>query len=129
MKLRAQKEGLAVPATVVTANLPKDTLVSITGNRTVDKAGANAHAVGRLVVPSRTAAGRGTVETRYKELIEIKAANAVTAGQLVKMAAADGTTGENRVDVWVSGTDGAERIFGVCWNGGAGGATLEVLTF
>lgn len=129
MKLRAQREGLAVPATVVTANLPKDTLMSITGNRTVDKAGSNAHSVGRLVVPARTASGKGTIETRYKELIEIKSAAAVTAGQQVKLAAVDGTTGENRVDVWVSGTDGAERLFGVCWNGGGSGATLEVLTY
>lgn len=129
MKIRSQQEGLAVIATVATANLPKDVLVSITGNRTVDKAGANAQAVGRLVVPSRTTNGQGTVETRYKEFVEIKTAANLTAGQLVKLAAVDGTTGENRVDVWVSGTDGFERVYGVVWNGAASGGTAEVLTF
>lgn len=129
MKLRAQKEGLAIPATIVTANLPKDTLVSITANRTVDKAGSNAHPVGRVVVPAKTANGQGTLETRYKELVEIKGSGALSAGALVKLAAVDGTTGENRVAAWVSGTDGYERLYGVVWFGGADGATLEVLTF
>ncbi|MBS1793359.1 MAG: hypothetical protein JSS81_05865 [Acidobacteria bacterium] len=129
MKLRAQREGLAIPATIVTANLPKDTLVSITADRTVDKAGVNAHAVGRVAVPSRTASGIGTIETRYKELVEIKGSGVLAAGAMVKLAAVDGTTGENVVVAWVSGTDGAERLYGVVWKGGASGATLEVLAF
>lgn len=129
MKLRAQQEGLAVPATIATANLPKDTLVSITGDRTVDKAGANAHAIGRVVVPAKSANGTGTIETRYKELVEIKGSGSLAAGALVKLAAADGTTGENVAVDWVSGTDGYERLYGVVWKGGASGATLEVLTF
>lgn len=129
MKLRAQVEGLAVPATVVTAKLPKDTLVAITADRTVDKAGANAKSVGRLFVPAREAGGLGTVETRFKELIEIKASGAVAAGDDVKLAAPDGTTGENRAAVFVEGTDAEPRRFGRCWKGGADGATLEVLTY
>ena len=128
-KLRAQVEGLAVPATVVTADLPKDTLVSITGDRTVDRAGANAKSIGRLFVPAREADATGTVETRYKELIEIKASGAVAAGDDVKLDAPDGTTGENRAAVFVEGTDAEPRRLGTCWKGGADGATLEVLTY
>lgn len=128
MKLRSQKEGLGLPATVA-AVLAQDTIVSITGNRTVNKAGANAVAIGRLSVPAKAASGKGTVETKFKELIEIKGSGALAAGALVKLAAADGTTGENVVLVWVSGTDGFERLFGVVWNGGGDGATLEVLTY
>jgi hypothetical protein len=128
-KLRAQFEGLAVPATIVTANLPKDTLVAITANRTVDKAGANALVVGRLFKPSKTANGSGTVETRFKELVEIKASGAVAAGARVKLAAVDGTTGENRAATFVEGTDTEPRYYGVCWSGGADGATIEVLTY
>lgn len=129
MKLRAQVEGLAVPATIATANLPKDTIMAITGNRTVDKGGANANPVGRLIVPSKTAGGLGTVETKYKELVEIKFGATLTAGKAVKLAAVDGTTGENVVVEWVGGTDSFERIYGVVWNGAANGAVGEVLTY
>lgn len=129
MKLRAQKEGLAIPAIVATASLPKDTLMSITADRKVDKAGANAKVIGRLVVPAKTANGNGTIETKFKELIEIKGSGALAAGALVKMAAVDGTTGENVVVAWVSGTDGFELLLGVVWFGGASGAVLEVLTY
>lgn len=128
MKLRAQQEGLAVIATIA-AVLAKDTLVAITGNRTVDKAGANAQAIGRLVVPAKAVAGQGTVETRFKEFVEIKMAAALTAGTQVKLGAPDGGTGENTVVAWVSGTDGAERLYGVIWSGGAVGAVGEVLTY
>lgn len=129
MKLRAQTEGFAIPAAIATANLPKDTLVAITGDRKVDKAGANANVVGRLVVPAKTANGQGTVETKFKELIEIKTVAALTYGQPVKLAAVDGTTGENRVDLWVSGTDSVERLVGVIWFGAALGGVAEVLTY
>lgn len=129
MKMRATTEFLGMPATIVTGNLPKDTLMAITGNRTVDKAGANANAIGRLVVPSKTDGGLGTVETKFKELIECKTAAIVAAGALVKLGAPDGTTGENTVTTWVSGTDGFERLYGVVWNGAASGGVAEILTY
>lgn len=129
MLLRAQVEGLAVPATVATAIHPKDTLVAITGDKTVDKAGLNAHPIGRISVPPKAIGQIGTVETRYKELVEVKGSGVLAAGALVKLAAVDGTTGENVVVAWVTGTDGFERLYGVVWKGGASGATLEVLTF
>lgn len=129
MKLRAHFEGLAVPAAVVTANLPKDTLVAITANRTVDKAGANALVVGRLFKPARAAGGSGTVETRFKELVEIKASGAVAAGARVKLAAPDPATGENRAAAFAEGVDAEARYYGVCWKGGADGDVIEVLTY
>ncbi len=82
-----------------------------------------------MLKPSRTAAGSGTVETRFNELVEIKAAGAVAAGDVVKMAAPDGVTGESRAAVFVSGTDAESRRYGVCWKGGADAATIEVLTY
>lgn len=129
VKLRAQVEGLSIIATVVTAALPKDTIVAITSDMTVDKAGAGAKSVGRLFVPSRTANNQGTVETRFKERIEIKASGTVAANDDVKLAAPDGTTGENRVSTFVEGTDAEYKRFGRCWKGGADGATVEVLTY
>lgn len=131
MKLRASREGLAIKATFV-ALLAKDTLVKITStNNTVDKAVANDFVVGRVSVPPMTATGTGTVELlgKFKELIEIKAGATLASGAYVKMAAADGTTGENVATTWVSGTDAIERLFGVVWKGANSGGTLEVLTF
>lgn len=128
MKLRAQVEGLAVIATIA-AVLAKDTIVAITANRTVNKAGANANPIGRLVVPAKVVNEQGTVETKFKELVEVKGSGVLAAGAAVKMAAADGTTGENVVVAWVGGTDSFERLYGIVWNGGADGATLEVLTY
>lgn len=133
MKLRAQKEGLAVRIAVATANLAKDQLMAISGDNACDKAGANALLLGRLVVPARTAGGIGTVELsgRFKERIEIKVTQSggVAAGDYVKLAAVDGTTGESRVAKWVSGTDVFERNIGVVIKGAADAAVAEVLTF
>lgn len=128
MKLRAHKEGLAVPATVATVE-PKDTIVTITGDKTVGKAGANANPIGRLSVPAKANNGPGTVETKFKELVEIKTGGVLAAGALVKLAAVDGTTGENIVVAWVSGTDGFERLYGVVWKGAGSGAVAEVLVY
>lgn len=128
MKLRAHKEGLAVPATVATVE-PKDTIVTITGDKTVGKAGANANPIGRLSVPSKSVNGPGTVETKFKELVEIKTGGVLAAGALVKLAAVDGATGENIVVAWVSGTDGFERLYGVVWKGAGSGAVAEVLVY
>lgn len=128
MKLRAQMEGLAIKATIV-AILAKDTLVAITGNRTVGNAGANATVIGRVSVPSKIASGTNTIETKFKELVEIKTGGALAAGVLVKLQAVDGTTAENVVTTWVSGTDGYERLYGIVWNGTAGVGTAEVLVY
>jgi|GEM_PF-6068338 len=129
MKLRSQKEGLGLRATVA-AVLAKDTLVKITADKTVNKAGsADDFHIGRLSVPAKANNGVGTVECRFKELVEIKGGGALSAGAIVKLAAADGTTGENVAVAWVTGTDAFERAFGVVWKGAGDGGTLEVLTF
>ena len=128
MKLRAQAEGLAIPAKIATVEA-KDTLMSITGDRTVGKAGANANPIGRLVVPAKAINGQGTIETKFKELIEIKTNAVLAAGVAVKLDAVDGTTGENRIIAWVGGTDSYERLLGVVWLGAGSGGVAEVLTY
>lgn len=128
MKLRAQVEGLGIPAIIATVE-PKDTLVAITANRTVGKAGSNANVIGRLVVPAKVINGTGTIETKFKELVEIKTGGALAAGVAVKLQAVDGSTGENVVTTWVGGTDSYERLYGVVWNGTAGVGVAEVLVY
>jgi hypothetical protein len=135
MKIRAHRSnGLNIPATIHTANLPKDTVVAISGDKTVDKAGAGAIPLGFVFKPARSADGSGTIETSFHALIEVKGSGAIAAGDRVKLAAVDGTTGETVVAKWVSQTDAAagdkpDTLFGVCWKGGADGATLEVLVY
>lgn len=128
MKLRAHVEGLAVPASIA-AVLPKDQVVTITADKTVGAAGANANPIGRLSVPSKTVNGPGTVETKFKELVEIKTGGVLAAGAAVKLAAVDGTTGEPVVVAWVGGTDSFERLYGIVWKGAGSGAVAEVLVY
>jgi hypothetical protein len=128
MKLRSHVEGLAIPV-IVAAVLAKDTIVALTADNTVNKAGADAKIIGRLSVPAREANGKGTVETKFKELVEIKGSGVLAAGATVKLAAPDGTTGENVVAAWVAGTDSAAILYGIVLKGGASGATLEVLVY
>lgn len=130
-KLRVAVEGLAVPAIMATV-LVKNSLVAISGDRTVGMAGANATVIGRVSVPNKAAGEKGTVETRCKELIEVTANGALAAGALVKMSSISGSS--QRVAAFVAHTDlvagdPPERLLGVVWFGGADGATIEVLTF
>ncbi|HEV7377326.1 MAG TPA: hypothetical protein VGN95_21595 [Pyrinomonadaceae bacterium] len=132
MKLIAQVEGLGIKV-IFAAILVRDAIVTITGDRTVNKAGADAIPFGRVVKPAKEVNGEGTVETRFKERITIKASGAIVAGDRVKMAAADGG-GIQRVTKWISQTDAAagdkpDTLFGVCLIGGADGADVDVLTY
>ena len=135
MKVRAQRNNLLAIAAIFAAVLTKDTIIAITGNRTINKAGADAIAIGRVFKPATAVSGKGTIELdHFSALIEIKASGAIAAGDRVKLAAADGGTGENRVIKWISQTDAAagdkpDTLYGVCWNGGADGATVEVLVY
>lgn len=126
MKLLAKYEGLAVPATVETADLPQDTFVTVTGDATVDKAAGDVIAIGRLVKSPTAADGPGTVETRFKEKVSGEADGAIAAGDLVKLGALNGAI--QTFKKWVTGTDVPELIHGICWVGGADQATVEVLT-
>jgi hypothetical protein len=134
MKLKAQVEGLAIPATVVTADLPKDTLVAVTADATVDKCAADGFPIGRLSVPAKLANTQGTVETKFKELVEMEADGAINAGDWVKLGALSPTTGKHTAKVWTEGTASADndpikRAYGVAWVGGADEAIVQVLTF
>lgn len=132
MKLRAQKEGLGIRVTMA-ALLVADALVKLTADNTVNVAGANDFVIGRVSVAPKTSGGLGTVECigRIKEKIEIKVnqSGGLVAGDFVKMAAVDGTTGENRVAKWVTGTDAFERLVGIVCKGAADAGVAEVLTF
>lgn len=128
MKVLNQVEGLSITATVVTANLAKDQLVKITGDKTVDKAGSGEKAIGRLIVPAKSSSGKGTVEVLAKERVEVKFSGNLAAGTYVRLAAVDGGTGESVVQVWTSGTHPVETLYGIVWKG-ANNALGEVLTF
>lgn len=133
------------------AVLTEGTIVAITGNRTVNKAGAGAIAVGHVFKPAKEVNGKGSIETPFSALIEIKADGAIAAGDRVKLSAAD-VDGNQRVKKWTAQSvttttendadltspyvtdadlagDSPDLIYGLCWNGGADGATVEVLVY
>lgn len=129
MKVLANVEGLAVRATIESAGLAKDTLVNITGDKQVDIAGDGEVVHGYISVPVKDSAeedGEGTVETRFKSLVEVKAVGgALAAGAIV-------TAGAPASDVSTVKAIGAgtyEKAFGVVWKGGAENALIEVLTY
>ena len=128
MKVRAQVEGLGVPAKIVTANLPQDTALKITADRTVDKStAADDKIVGTLRVPARVANTQGTVETRFKSLVEAECDGAIAAGDYVKAGAHN--AGVQCFKKWTAGADDASLILGQCWFGGADTETGEFLCF
>lgn len=124
--LQANSENLAVPATIATLDLKKDSLVKITANRTVDLAGAGDEAVG-VLVHSNNEALKSTVETKFTKKISIKLGAALAAGVRVKMGAA--AAGEQTVVAFVEGTDNPRLAVGIVWVGGANGDTGEILAY
>ena len=124
--LRVKQGVLLSVVAIFAAVLKKDQIVSITANKTVNKSGADAIAVGRVLVPPTVINGEGTIEVFYRELHDIKTTTNIAAGDFFKMAAADGTTGENRIAKWVSGTDAEELKCGICWSGGSANGTVSV---
>lgn len=130
MKFLAGVEGLAVLALMATV-LDQDALVAISDDREVALATAGDTVVGRVRVPNKAADEKGTVETRFRWLIEIKASGNIAAGEPVKMSSA--SSGQ-RVAKFVAHTDlvagdPPEDLFGVCWYGGNSGETIEVLVY
>jgi hypothetical protein len=122
------KQGvmLSFPA-IFAAILKKDQLVSITANSTVNKSGAGSIVVGRVLVPPTVVNGEGVIEVFYRELHDIKTTTNIAANDFFKMAAPDGTTGENTIAKWVLGTDAEEIKAGICWSGANANGTATVL--
>lgn len=125
MKVLVNIEGLGRRATIETADLPKDTLVSITGDEQVDIAGAGDLVIGHISVPAPkgVADGQGTVETRFKTLFTAKAVGgALVAGVEVQAGAPAGT--ESTVAALTTGV-----AVGVVWKGAAANGTVEVFGY
>lgn len=121
----AQSGGLSIGDATFAAKLNKDVIVRITGNRTIDTAGAEHVAFGRVSVPARAATELGTIEVFFRERHDMKTTTTIAAGDFFKLAAAD-TDGSTRVAKWVAGTDAEELKCGICWYGGSANATVEV---
>lgn len=127
--IKRHREGLAIGVAAASGYTPKvGDFVKITGNKEVGKAGANEFAVGFVRVANANQAEYTVELTKAKAHVGIIASANLSAGALVKLAAADGD-GNQRVAAWVSGTDAAERLFGIVLAGGSSGATIEVLVF
>ncbi len=128
-KIRAFPEiNLAVPAIVVTADLPHGTLLKITDDRTVDKSVAeDDFLVGSLEVPVREANTQGTMRSRYRALVTMRCSGAIAAGERVKAGPA--AAGVQTLKKWAAGVENEQLIVGVCWVGAADAAEGEFLIF
>lgn len=126
MKNRIPAHGLSIGAKCAAA-LDPDVLVKVSADETVAKADADAVVIGRTI--TKVVDGETTIESTARELSDIKFAAALTAGTPVKMAAPDGTTGENRVTTFDPASDPYTRFVGVVWKGAGSGATGTVLFF
>ena len=136
-KVRAKVEGLAVPATIHTADLPQGTTLKITDDAKVDKSTTvDDKIVGTVSVPSRTADGQGTVETRFRALVDAECDGAIAAGDYIK--AGDHNSGVQCFKKWtaqgvsagpVFTGDSPHLIIGQCWIGGADTETGTFLLF
>lgn len=128
MKITRIVEHVGLPA-VIESVLPKDAMVEITDDATVDKhAGAGAVNIGFVRVPAREADGQGTIETRFRATGEAKADGALVAGERFKMST-ESPAGTQRVTEWVPGTDDPDTLDGVVWVGGANNATVKLLFY
>lgn len=130
-KVLARFEGLAIPATFA-AVLTKGDNVKISANETIAIAGAGDKPLGQVVKSPAAANGIGTIETRFRALIEIVGNGILAAGAEVKLSSVSG--GNQRVAAFTEGTDlvegDAEPLrFGRVWKGGADGATIKVLVY
>jgi hypothetical protein len=133
MKITRIVEHVGLPA-VIASVLPKDAMVEITADQTVDKHAGNGKVnIGFVRVPAREAGGQGTIETRFRATGEAKADGAIAAGDLFKMST-EAPAGTQRVKKWVGQTDAVagdkpETADGVCWKGGADAATVKLLFY
>jgi hypothetical protein len=133
MKINRIVEHVGLPA-IIESVLPKDAMVEITGDETVDKhAGAGAINIGFVRKPAKVAGEKGTIETRFRATGEAKADGAIAAGDSFKMST-ESPAGTQRVKKWVGQTDAVagdkpETADGVCWKGGADGATVKLLFY
>jgi hypothetical protein len=119
---------VSVPATIHTEKLPLGTYVKITGDATVDLIAAEDEVpVGFVMVSTKAADKKGTVQTRYQYLVDAECKGAIAAADRVKIGDTDG--GVQTFKKWISGTDNPSLIVGICWVGAADDAVGTFLIF
>lgn len=126
MQIKANVEGLAVPATIETVGVLADQFVKITGDATVDVAGSGDVPIGFVRVPAKDATednAEVTIETFFNRLFTAKASGALSAGTQVKLAAI--SSGQSVVADLSSGD--RKLMVGIVWIGAADTGTVTVL--
>jgi hypothetical protein len=130
MKVLANVEGLAVPATIETAGVPQGANVVISGDATVDAATAADIVIGHVSVPVKDATeedGACTIETKYKRLFTAKAVGgALAAGAEVQAGAVDSGSVST---VKALASDSRALCLGIVWIGAAENSEVTVLGY
>jgi hypothetical protein len=95
------------------STLPLHTFVKISGEYAVSKADAGDFTIGCIESRPITYPGNCAVTTKFNHIFEVPAAEALAAGDLLKIGA-DSGTGEQRFAKYIAGTDSPNLIVGVC---------------
>ncbi len=130
MKVLANVEGLAVPATIETAGVPKGANVVISGDATVDVATAADIVIGHVSVPVKDATeedGACTIETKYKRLFTAKAVGGALAAGAEVQSGAVATGSVSTVKALSS--DSRALCLGIVWIGAAENSEVTVLGY
>jgi len=122
--LYQKQECVAVSGTLQSGSLGD--IVKITGDYTFAPATAGTIGVGwvswrPLIVP-----GVATIETFGMKVLTCDFGGAVVAGEYVKIGT-PGTSGNQRVIKWISGTDAESLKIGICLSGGSTDGSGDIL--
>lgn len=125
IKMQAQYEI----AEVVTfaAVVPKDNIVRVTANNTVNQAVATHVPRGYVVTPAKAANETGVVMLKGRAILKIKASATIAANDEVKMAALSGS--DQQVAPWVQGTDNENLKVGWALSGASSGSDATIVLY
>ena len=103
---------IALALTVTSKDDTVNTIMAVSGDKTVDRAAADSSSVlGRLIKAPSVDAGLGTVETPFHLVMEVTLAATVVAGDPVIVGEDGGASeSEQRFDKWVNTDEVNERI-------------------
>lgn len=121
-------DHLGITGKIHTPNLAKGTFMKIIGDRQVDACSLEDDvAIGDLFKSTKVAEEESTVQTRFRHWVSAQCKGAIAAGDRVKMGVNVG--GIQTFKKWISGTDDANLIVGICWVGGADTEMGEFLVY
>lgn len=124
-KIKAQNQYGVAWDCIAAAIVPKDDVVRVTGNETVNQAVATHVPRGYIVKAATEINGKTSVMLKGRAVVEILCTGAIAANDELKMAALSGSN--QQVAAWVQGTDNENLKIGWALTGGTNAVIKVVL--